>query len=144
MTTFSEAGGRKVVSTADASTVGVIDGFVVDPAESRIVALALTKTSGTGTMLPWSGIAAFGTDAVTVANADQVVPADERLTALNAKAHSIVRKRVLTTAGYEVGTVREVEFDPTDGRLTTLKIDDHDWDGASLVGVGSYAVIVKA
>lgn len=141
---FSEALGRKVVSTADASTVGIINSFVIDPATGSVVALALAKTNGPGTMLPWPNIAAFGADAVTVSAADQVVPADPQLTELDSKPHAILRKRVLTTAGYEVGTVRDVEFDPADGKLVSLRFDEHTWDGQALVGIGSYAVIVRA
>ncbi|WP_111767566.1 PRC-barrel domain-containing protein [Nakamurella deserti] len=140
---FSEATGRKVVSTADASTVGTISGFVVDPATKKVVAVALGKTSGQGTMLPFGSIAAFGTDAVTVASADAVVAPDDRLTELSAKQHTILKKRALTTAGDEVGTVRDVEFDPTDGSLVSIQLDDHTWNGQGLVGAGSYAVMLR-
>jgi sporulation protein YlmC with PRC-barrel domain len=140
---FSEATGRKVVSTADASTVGTISGFVVDPATRRVVAVALAKTSGPGTMLPFENIAAFGTDAVTVAGADAVVAPDDRLTELSGKHHTILKKRALTTAGDEVGTVRDVEFDPADGTLVSIRLDDHSWNGQGLVGVGSYAVMLR-
>lgn len=140
---FSESTGRKVVSTADASTVGVISGFVVDPTRGRVVALTLTKTAGSASMLPYSGIAAFGVDAVTVAGADAVVEPDDKLAELNSKQHTILKKRALTTAGYEVGSVRDVEFDPADGSLVSLHLDEHTWDGKGLVGVGSYAVMLR-
>ncbi len=140
---FSEAHGRKVVSTADASTVGTISSFVVDPAESRIVAVSLAKSTGTGPMLPWGSIVAFGADAVTVADKDHAVEADERLAELDAKQHAIVKKRLLTTTGYDIGTVRDVDFDPVDGKLLSLLLDDREWEGDSLVGIGSYAVIVR-
>lgn len=140
---FSEATGRKVVSTADASTVGTISGFVVDPAEGRVVALALAKTAGPASMLPYSSISAFGADAVTVTSADLVVEPDDKLTELNAKPHTILKKRALTTAGYEVGSVRDVEFDPADGTLVSIRLDEHSWDGRGLVGVGSYAVMLR-
>lgn len=140
---FTEATGRKVVSTADASTVGIISGFVVDPASQRVVAVALSKTTGQATMLPFESIAAFGADAVTVAGADAVVAPDDRLTELSAKQHTILKKRALTTAGDEVGTVRDVEFDPANGNLVSIRLDDHTWNGQALVGVGSYAVMLR-
>ncbi len=140
---FSEATGRKVVSTADASTVGVISAFVVDPATRKVVAVALSKTNGAGTMLPFEHIAAFGADAVTVAGADAIVEPDDRLTELSAKQHTILKKRALTTAGDEVGTVRDVEFDPADGALVSIRLDENTWDGQGLVGVGSYAVMLR-
>jgi uncharacterized protein YrrD len=140
---FSEATGRKVVSTADASTVGTISNFVVDPSSQRVVALALAKTAGPGTMLPFDSIIAFGTDAVTVAGSDAVVAPDDRLAELNAKQHTLLRKRALTTAGDEVGTVRDVEFDPANGSLVSIRLDDHTWNGQALVGAGSYAVMLR-
>lgn len=141
---FSEALGRKVVSTADASTVGTISSFVIDPAAGKVVALSLAKSTGPGNMLPWSHIAAFGSDAVTVTSVDQVTQADEQLAELDSKPHAILRKRVLTTAGYEVGTIRDVEFDPASGALVSLAFDDRSWDGQALVGVGSYAAVVRS
>jgi hypothetical protein len=109
-----------------------------------VVALSLNKTSGSGSMLPWPGINAFGADAVTVTGADRLVLPDRELGELDSKPHAILRKRVLTSAGYEIGTVRDVEFDPADGRLITLLMDEHNWDGQALLGVGSYAVVVRA
>ncbi len=140
---FSEANGRKVVSTADAGTVGTVSGFVVDPAEGRVVALSLAKSAGSGSTLPYGSIGAFGADAVTVSNADVVVEADDRITELSAKQHTILKKRALTTAGYELGTVRDVDFDPANGMLVSILVDDSTFDGQGLVGVGSYAVMLQ-
>ena len=140
---FSEATGRKVVSTADASTVGTISSFVVDPASHKVVAVSLAKTAGDASMLPFANIAAFGTDAVTVASADAVVAPDDHLAELSATPHTLLKKRALTTAGDEVGTVRDVEFDPTDGTLVSIRLDDNAWNGQSLVGVGSYAAMLR-
>jgi sporulation protein YlmC with PRC-barrel domain len=140
---FSEALGRKVVSTSDATTVGLISGFVIDPAQRRVVALTLSKPTGGGPMLPWSGINAFGADAVTVSGANALVGPEPALAELDGKAHAILHKRVLTSAGYQVGTVRDVEFDPADGRLISLVLDERGWDGQALLGVGSYAVVVR-
>ncbi len=140
---FSEATGRKVVSTANASTVGVVDSFVLDPSSGKVVALSLKKTPGSGSLLPWSDITAFGVDAVTVSDASVIVEEHGELAELNAKAHHIIKKRILTTEGLQVGVVRDVDFDPSDGRILGLITDDQPIDGSTLVGVGSYAAVVK-
>lgn len=140
---FSEAHSRKVVSTDNASTVGKIDGFVVDPRLPGIVALAIAKSANGGSALPWPNIIAVGHDAVTVASADAVVIPDERLTELADKSHGLLGKRVLSTAGIMLGAVRDVDFDPTTGRLALLALDTGTVDAARLVGAGSYAVIVR-
>ena len=139
---FSEAHGRKVVSTTSAETVGVIRSFVVDPTRQRIVALSLNKTPGEGTMLPWGDITGFGADAVTVPGDERLVVPDEQLADLDDKHRAMVGKRVLSTAGLQLGHVRDVDFDPTSGQLDSLLLEDTTVDGAKLRGVGSYAVVV--
>ena len=79
---FSEAKGHKVVSTDSAETVGKVAGFVVDPRSASVVALSLKKTGDHGTTLPWTGITAFGPDAVTAApNPARSCPTNSRAAA---------------------------------------------------------------
>ena len=140
---FSEALGHKVVSTGNATTVGLVSSFVIDPSAGRVVALSLKKTPGTGTLLPYSDITAFGADAVTVTGEELIVAEEGRFAELNGKAHAILKKRILTTAGLQVGAVRDVDFDPADGRILGLITDDQPIDGRALIGIGSYAVMVR-
>ncbi|MEJ7651181.1 MAG: PRC-barrel domain-containing protein [Nakamurella sp.] len=144
MTLFSEAAGRQVVSTGNAATVGKIKTFIVDPTSQRVVGLRLSKTPNAGTVLPWPSIHSFGADAVTIADEDLIVEPDPQLAALDVKQHSIIGKQVLTTEGRKVGSVVDVDFDPADGRVVSLVLGDHSIDGTTFIGVGSYAVIVKA
>ena len=144
MTLFSEASGRKVVSTGNAATVGKIKTFIVDAASQKVVGLRLSKTPAAGTVLPWPGIHAFGADAVTITDANLIVEPDPQLAALDVKQHTIIGKQVLTTEGRKVGSVVDVDFDPADGRLVSVVLSDHSIEGAKFVGVGSYAVVVKA
>lgn len=139
----SEAHGHKVVSTSDASTAGVVDGFVLDPAAGTVAGLTLKKTAGDGSVLPWSDITAFGVDAVTIADASLIVTPQGELAELGGKAHHFAKKKVLTTAGLQVGTVRDIDFDPATGKIMSILTDDQPVDGSSLVGIGSYAVMVR-
>ncbi len=139
----SEAQGQKVVSTEDASTAGTVDGFVLDPAAGAVAALSLKKTAGTGSMLPWSDVTAFGIDAVTISGAHLIVEPQGELLELSGKAHHFLKKRVLTTAGLQVGTVRDIDFDPATGKILSILTDDQPLDGSGLVGIGSYAVMVR-
>lgn len=141
---FSEARGRKVVSTATAETVGVVDGFVVDPSTHSVLSLQLRKTHGNDDSLRWSDIAAFGADAVTVDDPGKLTEPGEDVEALTGKDHGLVGKRVLSSAGDELGEVSDVDFDPATGGIAALLLGDDDVDGARLVGVGSYAVVVRA
>jgi sporulation protein YlmC with PRC-barrel domain len=138
---FSDAIGRKIVSTATAETAGKIDEFIVDPHNRTVVALELKKSDG-GDFLPWSGILAFGDDAVTIASADKITDASPQIAELTGKEHRVLGKRVLSTAGDDLGQVADVEFDPATGLLTALRLETDSVDGGRLVGIGSYAVVV--
>ncbi len=140
---FSEAKGRQVVSTSSAVAVGRVDVFVVDPATSMVVAMRLKKTAN-GDTLMWRDVTAFGVDAVTVSGDDKITVASGDVVALSGKDHQVVGKRVLSTAGDELGEVTDVEFDPDSGAVTSLVLDNGDVAGSRLVAVGSYAVVVSA
>lgn len=140
---FSDASGRKVVSTATADQVGKVGAFVVDPVSRRVVALELKKTDG-GDTLPWENILAFGTDAVTVETVEKIGEHSEAVGELIGKDHHLVGKRTLSDSGDELGKVADVEFDPESGTVTSLMVGDSEIAGERLVGVGSYAVVVKA
>lgn len=140
---FSDATGRKVVSTAAAKTVRKIDDFVVDPATGTVLALVLKKTDD-GEILRWSAITAFGTDAVTVTGADTITESDDKIAALSGKDHRLLGKRILTARGDEIGSVDDVEFDADTGDVTGLHLKDQHVEGVRLRGVGSYAVVVDA
>jgi uncharacterized protein YrrD len=141
VTRFSDAAGRQVVSTSTAETLGQVEEFILDPQRHVIAALRLKKTSQADTLL-WTDITAFGADAVTVAGVEKLATAGPQLTALGGKDHRVLGKRVLSTAGDELGTINDVEFDPETGTVTALVLVTGDIAGIRLIGIGSYAVIV--
>lgn len=138
---FTEANGRKVVSTSTAETVGHISEFVVDPQSHSVVALILKK-GGDGDTLLWSAITAFGEDAVTVAGAEVVTESNPAIAALSGKEKRLLGKRVLTSVGEDLGDVADVYFDPATGTIAALVVPGSELAGQSLIGIGSYAVIV--
>ncbi|MGA8210587.1 MAG: PRC-barrel domain-containing protein [Nocardioidaceae bacterium] len=140
---FSAAKGHKVVSTGTADTVGRVKELVVDPASRSVVALRLRKTDS-GNVLAWSDLTGFGTEAVTVSDADRIGDGGD-LQPLLDKRHRLVGKRVLTAGGDELGSVADVDFDLDTGSVTTLLLKDGaDVAGSRLLGVGSYAVVVRS
>jgi uncharacterized protein YrrD len=140
---FSEARGRKVVSTSTADSVGTVHDFVVDPKAAAVLAMEVKKAEA-GNTLRWSDITAFGSDAVTVTGPDKITEAGDDVAALLGKDHRVVGKRVLSTDGDELGEVADVEFDVDSGAITSLVLDEGGIAGARLVGVGPYAVVVRA
>jgi uncharacterized protein YrrD len=140
---FSEADGRKVVSTSTAETVGKVSGFVVDPARRTVIAVELKKADHGDTLL-WSDIVGFGADAITVEDAEKIGSATAETNALSGKDHQVLGKRVLSSAGDELGAVADVAFEPETGEITGLILKDAEVTGDRLIGVGSYAVVVAA
>ena len=114
---FTEATGRKVVSTSTAETVGQISDFVIDPQSHTVVAVTLKK-AGSGDTVLWSDITAFGADAVTVAGAEVITDANDAVAALSGKDRRLLGKRVLNTIGEDLGPVTDVDFDPDTGAVT--------------------------
>jgi sporulation protein YlmC with PRC-barrel domain len=138
---FSQALRRPVMSISSATSVGTVDGFVVDVKRPQIVALRL---AGSDRVVEWDRVKNFGPDAVTVAN-DQA-PADlkGRVQALSDSRFGLLNKRVLDDHGDETGTVHDVAFDPETGRVTSVLTSDGEVDGDRLIGCGPYAVVVRA
>ncbi len=140
---FSEADGRKVVSTTTATTIGRVAGFAVDPSTQQVVALQLKKTDGDADTVLWSALTAFGVDAVTVPGPEVFVVADGETAVLLDKHHSLKGKRVLTEGGDDLGKVEDLEFDAETGSVTLLITKTKEIAGKRLTGVGSYAVVVR-
>jgi uncharacterized protein YrrD len=141
---FSEASGRKVVSTTTAETVGKINGFVIDVSGPTLVAVSLKKTDS-GDTLRWSDITAFGGDAVTVESAEKITEGGEDIAALLEKSNHVLGKRVLSTNGDELGKASDVDFDAESGTVLGLVLDSGtEVTGKRMVGIGSYAVVVQA
>lgn len=139
---FSDAKGHKVVDKSTATTVGQVRGFLVNPRSRSVAALRLKKTDR-GNVLRWSDLTAFGIDAITIGDSAAITELDDGLEAFRGKRRRLLKKRVLTTGGDELGEVADVEFDPDTGTLTTILLQDGEVAADRLVGIGSYAVVVQ-
>jgi sporulation protein YlmC with PRC-barrel domain len=53
-------------------------------------------------------------------------------------------RRVIDDTGTELGTVADVEFDSSDGRIGSISVGDRSVVGERLLGNGSFAVVVSA
>jgi len=142
---FSQAKGHKVVASSTAATVGKVSGFVVDPVTRSVVAVQVKKAEK-GDFLRWADLVAFGADAVTVSDDSAIGDGGPDVSALAGKAHRVLGKRVLTSGGDELGKVADVDFDPETGTVSALvlgKGGGGEVAGERLIGIGSYAVVVR-
>jgi sporulation protein YlmC with PRC-barrel domain len=141
---FSDIDGNPVLSTGSAVTVGRIETVVVDPASRRVVGFGVKKSKGPGNTLTWEGITAIGPDAVTVDSEERLADPPEELKRLATIDLDLIGHRVLTDHGRDLGKVKDVEFDPADGRVVTVMVKDEFVEGERLIGIGGYAVVVRA
>jgi uncharacterized protein YrrD len=117
---------------------------VVAPDPARVVALRVRKTPGEADILLWTGLTAFGRDAVTVPSADAFVTPDPEIAILADKHHDVLGHRVLDASGRELGTVKDVDFDLESGAVTSVITDRTEIPGEAVIGLGSYALVVRA
>jgi uncharacterized protein YrrD len=138
---FSAARHRDVLSAADGECVGRLDRFVVHPTEQRVGSIRLDKVPDMHRYLSWHNIEDFG-DVVTVADGNVLRlpdgPREERIR----RDYGMVTKIVLTDTGHELGRITDVAFDPTDGSVTALVLEDGTVAGDRVRGIGPHAVVV--
>ena len=143
MIRFSDIAGNPVMNTSTATSVGKVRAPIVDPVTQRIVGFRVKKSKGPGDVVLWEGLAGLGPDALTVDSVERVAaPPTEWKRRATGKL-DLIGRIVLTEHGHYLGKVRDVEFEPKDGRITSLILKDVFVDGERLLGIGSYAVVVR-
>ena len=133
--------GRAVLDVLEARQLGTVEALVVDPALGRVVAL---RVKGDAPLLPMAAVKGLGPDVVTVEGADVL-----RLPETDAEQRAVdgsldpVGSLVLGDDGMALGAVDDLEADD-DGTVRALVVDGATVGGERLLGVGSYAVVVRA
>jgi hypothetical protein len=77
------------------------------------------------------------------ASTPEQVTTDRETQAVRGKV-SALGSRVLTTTGFDAGTVVDVEFDTGSGELTAVRTDTDTFSRDRLRSLGSYALVVEA
>jgi uncharacterized protein YrrD len=144
MTSLRAALGIPVVATSTAEQLGTASGVAVDPERARITAVHVGGSKGAARFVAWEHISSFGADAVMVDDTDAAHegsgPAEDRVA--NGRG-DILDKRTLSDAGDNLGTVDDLEFDAADGRIQQLQVGAQTIASDRLLGIGSYAVVVR-
>ena len=141
---FRQAHGRKVISRASARDLGAVSYLLVDAGRRRIGAVVIGRGKH-ARLVEWGQLSSFGPDAVMVADeASLRPPGDDRERAGADGKLELVGKRALTDHGNVLGTVDDVTFDAGTGALETLQVGDRVFPSASLIGSGSYAVVLDS
>ena len=139
---FCQANGRKVVSRASAKELGTINHLLVDATARRIAAIVIGRGKK-ALLVDWAQLSGFGPDAVMVKDESSLrPPADEREQSAAGGDLDLLGRRALSEAGNELGKIDDVTFDAETGALEDLVIGDRHVPAGSLLGSGSYAVVL--
>jgi sporulation protein YlmC with PRC-barrel domain len=140
---FTAVPGRKIVSRSSAEELGNLEHIVID-VKRRQVASLVTGKGRKALVIDWDQVSGFGPDAVMVADESALhPPSGDREQAAASGKLELAGKRALSDMGNDLGTVTDVVFDPGTGALETLVLGDRETPAASLLAVGSFAVIVR-
>jgi sporulation protein YlmC with PRC-barrel domain len=138
---LSNLTGYPVLSTTDARELGRIDTVVIDPQSGLVTSYRL---SGGNWLIPAEDAASLGADALMVDNAEVIVePRDDVESRAVEHNLQIIGERALSDHGDELGTVADLEFDPETQEIESLSIGSRTVPGADLIGIGTYAVVVR-
>jgi sporulation protein YlmC with PRC-barrel domain len=141
---FAAAVGRRLVSRASAEELGNLAHLVVDVKRRQVTSLVVGK-GRKARLVDWEHISGFGSDAVMVDDDGALrEPQDDRERAAAGGKLELVGRRTLSDAGNELGVVSDVVFDPDTGSVESLLVGERELPAASILGAGSYAVVVQA
>lgn len=135
--------GRDVVDTSSAKTIGTVEALVIEPETRRVTALVVAGADPS--VLDFSALTAFGRDAVTVdGTAALRAPADDREKRVVDGELDPIGTQVLTEDGDLLGVVADIDVDREDGLVNSIVMADDQLAATRLLGVGSFAVVVRA
>lgn len=140
---FAAASGRAVISRSTAEELGKLAHIVIDVKRGQVASLVVGK-GRKALLIAWAQVSGFGPDAVMIADETALQePRDDRERAAADGNLEFVGKRALSDAGNDLGTVTDVVFDPDSGTIESIVVGDHEQPVASLLGAGSFAVILR-
>jgi uncharacterized protein YrrD len=117
---------RPILSLADGVRVGAVKDIILGPDNDQVMGL-LTDEGGllsSAHFVPLGEVQAFGKDAIVVRSTDSVLPADRapEIKEILQRDTSLLGIKVFTDTGEAQGTVNDVYFDESSGRVTALEI----------------------
>jgi sporulation protein YlmC with PRC-barrel domain len=140
---FAAASGRKVISRTSAEELGTLAHIVVDVKRRQIASLVVGK-GRKALLIAWAQVSGFGPDAVMIADDTALQePRDDGEQAAADGKLELIGKRALSDSGNDLGNVTDVVFDPDTGAIQSILVDDREYPAVSLLGAGSFAVIVR-
>jgi uncharacterized protein YrrD len=113
--------------------------------DCRQVAGVILGKGKKATLVDWTEVSGFGSDAVMVSSEGALrAPADAREQAAANGKLELLGSRMLTESGNELGIIGDISFDPASGSVEVLSVADRQIPADAVLGSGSYAVVVAA
>jgi sporulation protein YlmC with PRC-barrel domain len=122
--------------------LGSVSHLLVDAGQRRVAAVIIGRGKK-AQLVDWARLSGFGPDAVMVTDEGALrSPSDDREQAAAAGKLELLGKRTLSERGNELGELRDVTFDADTGVLEELLIGARRVPARSMLGSGSYAVVL--
>ena len=136
---------REIIETDGATTVGTVEGVVVD-ADQRSATALLVDAPQQGTVLIDWAEASHGSDVVTISSGKHARgPGSDLERRVVEHGLTVIGKRILTDVGEEVGIVHDVIVDSS-GSIEHFDLgpeSETQLAGSALIGLGDHALIVS-
>lgn len=135
---------RPVLDLSSATTVGQVEGVIIDYPNQAVSALVVGKTGDNRSILPWADLHSLGADAVTIDGTDALRLPHTTIEERTADGtYAPLGKRVLTELGLDVGQVEDVVIDAEGGSFVGLVVGGQPVDAALVMAVGDHAAIIR-
>ncbi|WP_037853517.1 hypothetical protein [Streptomyces sp. NRRL S-340] len=138
MRLFTQTQGLPVITVEEAEPLGRVESLTIDPHTRSIACLRLSGAPRHATAIAWNAVEGVGRDAVIV-RSHAAGPGEKSFPA----HQEALGHRVLTEDGTEHGSVKDIAYDSTTGRVLTLYTALGEISGDCLLGLGGYAVVVR-
>jgi uncharacterized protein YrrD len=118
--------GKDILTLEDGTKLEKVNGVIVDPGGQRLVALVVDQGGlmSSTRVVPIEEVSSFGRDAVVIGARGSIVTTAEApgLKQLVEQSEKIVDKKVFTVTGDEQGTIADIYFDESSGKVLGYEV----------------------
>ncbi len=134
--------GRKVVSRENAEELGDVSRLLVDVAHRRVM-MVVVGNRRKARLVDWDRLSGFGADAIMVDDGHALRKPETGFEQAAASGElELLGRKALSDLGNLMGQIDDISFDRESGTIETILIDGSEHPASSLLGAGSFAVII--
>lgn len=132
--------GKPVIDRSSGETIGEVTTLIASVESHRITGIVVDDR-----IAPWSTTRGIGHDAVTVPSVDALTePTDGDEKRIVDGDVDPLGRSVYTEDGFALGSLTDIDFDADTGEIGRLLLADDDLAGSRMLGIGSFAVVVRS